>query len=104
MDGQSAERWSDQQIVLSFANSRGFGRGPDRLTDAVGLRDWLDEVGWLGDATRGSQVTDADAAEARELREALLVTLLSNARDPAIGAQQVRLPRGCCGAPASAIS
>ena len=49
---------------------------------ARGCSRWLDEVAWLGAPRGAAQITDADAAEARELRDSLIVVLLANARDP----------------------
>lgn len=83
-------RASDQQVVLEFANSHGYGGNPERLTDRAGLRGWLEEVAWLGASPGERQVTDADAAEAREVRDALLTLLLKNACDPDTTPQQVR--------------
>lgn len=80
----------DEQIVLTFANSHGYGRHPERLADAPALHGWLDEVEWLGAAPGGRQITGADAAEARELRDALVVVLLGNAHDPHTDREQVR--------------
>jgi predicted RNA-binding Zn ribbon-like protein len=60
-------------LVLEFANSHAGGR-PERFADARGLRHWLAEVGYDDDA-----VTEADAAFARELRDALQTLMLAHA-------------------------
>jgi predicted RNA-binding Zn ribbon-like protein len=75
-------RAADEQLLLAFANSHGYGRRPERLGDGPGLLEWLEEFGWLGISPGEGQITDADAAEARELRDALVVVLLGNAHDP----------------------
>jgi predicted RNA-binding Zn ribbon-like protein len=73
-------------VVLEFANTHPDGGGrPERFGDAAGLRSWLDEVTWLdlrpesGDPTT---LTDADALEALELRDALVTVLLTHSDDP----------------------
>jgi predicted RNA-binding Zn ribbon-like protein len=80
---------SAEQIVLAFANSQGSGHHADRFADGPGLEDWLHEVGWFGASHAEFQITDADAAEARELRDALVVILLAHARDARTETAQV---------------
>jgi predicted RNA-binding Zn ribbon-like protein len=64
------------ELVLAFVNTRPNGLGqPDLLSDASGLAAWLRDHD-LADAA--TVVTDADAASARELREALAVVLLAH--------------------------
>jgi predicted RNA-binding Zn ribbon-like protein len=81
---------SDQAVVLALADTHGDGGRPERLADGRGLLEWLEEVSWLGAASGEPQITEADAAEARELRDALIVVLLANARDPHTHSEQVR--------------
>lgn len=61
------------ELVLSFVNTFAGGQ-PDRLADAAGLRAWLAEAR-LGEP----DVSEADAACARELRDALQALLLAHA-------------------------
>jgi predicted RNA-binding Zn ribbon-like protein len=79
----------DEQVVVAFVNTHGYGQHPDRLADGSELLGWLEEVAWLGAPRSDAQVTDADAAEARELRDALVVALLEHARDPDTGEAHV---------------
>jgi predicted RNA-binding Zn ribbon-like protein len=62
-------------LVLAFVNTRPIDGAPERLGDGALMADWLAEVGLPGSATL---VTDADAAAARELREALVGVLLAH--------------------------
>ncbi|WP_285779165.1 CGNR zinc finger domain-containing protein [Microtetraspora sp. NBRC 13810] len=65
-------------LVLGFVNTRPTGNGaPERMGDAESLRQWVQAAG-LGGGDENLQVTDADAAVARELRAALVVLLLSH--------------------------
>jgi predicted RNA-binding Zn ribbon-like protein len=81
--------FGDEEAVLAFVNSHGYSHGPDRFADAEGLVAWLEEVAWLGAVPGEARVTDADAAEARGLRDALLDALLAHARDPHTDAARV---------------
>ncbi|RJQ81015.1 zf-CGNR multi-domain protein [Pseudonocardiaceae bacterium YIM PH 21723] len=61
-------------LVIRFVNTQAAGNGqPELLGDARAFADWLRREKLGGEDT---VVTDADAAEARELREALAVLLL----------------------------
>ena len=61
------------ELVLSFVNTRPNGLGqPDLLSDAPAFGAWLRAHGLADDAT---VITGADAAAARELREALAIVL-----------------------------
>lgn len=64
-------------LVLAFHNSHA-GPTAERFVDGGGLRVWLQETGF-----GGLPVTDADAAAARELRDALGVLLLAHAGEGA---------------------
>ena len=69
--------------MLAFANTHVDGGGrPERFVDADALRGWLREVDWLGAAPDERAVTDADASEARQLRDAMVTVLLSHSDDP----------------------
>src|SRR4051812_32547630 len=76
---------SGTELVLDFVNTHAGGH--DNLdSGAGGLRRWLDAVGYPDEAA-----TDADAATARELRDALQTLLLSHSGEPAAdvaGAEQ----------------
>jgi predicted RNA-binding Zn ribbon-like protein len=64
-------------LVLGFVNTRPTGNGaPERMSDAAGLRGWIEAAGLGGDGVL--RVTDADAAVARELRAALVTLLLGH--------------------------
>jgi predicted RNA-binding Zn ribbon-like protein len=68
--------------VLAFVNTNNGGL-PERFADAAGLRSWLDDS-YRGDQSEVADVgdvTDADAAAARELRDALLSLMLAHAGD-----------------------
>jgi predicted RNA-binding Zn ribbon-like protein len=67
-------------LVLEFVNTRADGGGRiEQFDDAAGLRGWLDRIE-LPEELRADlhdlQVTGADAASARELRDALVTLLL----------------------------
>ncbi|MFJ9910557.1 CGNR zinc finger domain-containing protein [Actinacidiphila glaucinigra] len=67
--------------LLRFLNTHASGprQLPERLSDAPAMQAWLMEHG-LG--TESTHVTEADAAGARELRDALIAVLLAHAGDP----------------------
>ncbi|MFD7436027.1 CGNR zinc finger domain-containing protein [Streptomyces sp. NPDC059861] len=67
-------------VVLQFVNTHPAGphRLPERFGSAEDLRAWLREQA-LGRET--THVTEADAASARELREALITVLLAHSAD-----------------------
>jgi predicted RNA-binding Zn ribbon-like protein len=82
---------TDEATVLAFVNTHVDGTGSvERFPAGAEMAAWLEEVDWLGAGDDGSPVTDADAAEARELRDALLTILLSHARDPLQSEEGVR--------------
>nr|WP_296766124.1 CGNR zinc finger domain-containing protein [Rhodococcus sp. (in: high G+C Gram-positive bacteria)] len=62
-------------FVLEFVNTHAGGRS-EQFGDADGLREWLIQVGFADEG-----VTDADAADAREFRDALQTLLLAHAGD-----------------------
>jgi predicted RNA-binding Zn ribbon-like protein len=71
---------ADLQLVCDFVNSVELESGSDELADARGLVRWLSAHGLAGEHARA---TDADAAEARALREALRDLMRANNGDPA---------------------
>lgn len=74
LDGQAATVAAD--LVVRFVNTRAAGNGqPELLGDSGALRQWLRQSKLIDEATA---VTEADAAEARELREALAIVLLDH--------------------------
>lgn len=74
-----------RHALLTFANTHADGGGAvERFADAEHLHAWLGEVGWLGAEPGRNVTTDADAAEARQLRDALVTVLLEHANDPAV--------------------
>jgi predicted RNA-binding Zn ribbon-like protein len=77
------------ELVLAFCNTHAGGR-PDELGDGDGLRAWLRAAGF------GSlEATGADAASARELRDAIQVVLLAHAgsEDGALAGAEAYLER-----------
>jgi predicted RNA-binding Zn ribbon-like protein len=65
-------------LVLGFVNTRPTGNGePERMGNAQDLRAWIRAFGGL-DGGEDPRVTEADAAVARELRDALVALLLSH--------------------------
>ncbi|MFE2599453.1 CGNR zinc finger domain-containing protein [Streptomyces sp. NPDC059396] len=67
---------SAADLVLGFVNTRATGNGdPELMGDAEALRRWIEGAG-LG--SEDLKVTNADAAVARELRDALVALLLSH--------------------------
>jgi predicted RNA-binding Zn ribbon-like protein len=70
-------------LVLEFVNTRADGGGRmERFGDAAGFRGWLERIElprevWTDSG--GLEVTGADAASARELRDALVTVLLAHA-------------------------
>jgi predicted RNA-binding Zn ribbon-like protein len=67
--------------VLAFVNTHtDAGGSPERFGSAEDLKEWLEETGL--DARSGpGPVTEADAAGARELRDALITVLLTHSGD-----------------------
>lgn len=62
------------ELVLDFVNSHSDGSGrPERFANAVGFQQWIEEA-----RLDGAAATDADAASARELRDALVTVLLAH--------------------------
>jgi predicted RNA-binding Zn ribbon-like protein len=75
------------EVILRFVNTRADGAGrPEGFGAAADFGRWAAEQGLLPDDT---VVTDADAAAARELRDALVTLLLAHALDPALATAQV---------------
>lgn len=70
---------------MDFANTHvdRFGR-VERFGDAAGLSAWLAEHGF---AEAASDATEADAASARELRDAVITLLLSHSDDSEVSEQ-----------------
>jgi len=71
---------ADLQLVCDFVNSVELEGGGDELADGRGLVRWLSSHGLAGEHARA---TDADAADARALREALRDLMRANSGDPA---------------------
>jgi predicted RNA-binding Zn ribbon-like protein len=69
---------ADLQLVCDFVNSVELEDDRDELADARGLVHWLSAHGLAGQHARA---TDADAAEARALREALRELMRANNGD-----------------------
>ncbi|MFC6579839.1 CGNR zinc finger domain-containing protein [Planomonospora parontospora] len=69
-------------LVLDFVNTRPIGGREERLADAPAAARWLRAAGL---AHEGTLVTEADAAAARELRQALVTVLLAHAGEHAGG-------------------
>lgn len=76
---------SSRAVVLAFVNTHADGAGnPERFGAGDRLLEWLAEVNWLGSDPTPHGASDADAAEVRECRDALLTVLLAHAHDPAV--------------------
>ena len=74
--------------VLAFVNTRADGGGRrELLGDAEAFGTWLDEHGQFGGPTT---VTGADAAAARELRDALVTIMLAHSGDEESAGASVR--------------
>lgn len=78
------------ELVLSFVNTRAIAGSLERLAAGALMADWLAEVGLMQADT---VVTDADAATARELREALVGVLLAHSGAASDGAAEAQLRR-----------
>ncbi|MEW2515976.1 CGNR zinc finger domain-containing protein [Streptomyces sp. NPDC046870] len=88
---------------MSFVNTHAGGRG-EQLEDAHTLRQWLRAVGHPDDA-----VSDADAATAREFRDALQTLLLAHSQKEAappecVARAEARIARIADGAPLRAVT
>jgi predicted RNA-binding Zn ribbon-like protein len=73
--------------VVAFANTHVDGAGHvEQFADADTLSAWLHGVAWLGvePEPEPDSVTDADAVEARQLRDALVTVLLAHVDDPTV--------------------
>ena len=78
-------------VVLEFANTHADAGGRvERLRSAETLGTWLQEVDWFGATPELEVLTDADAAEVRQLRDALVTMLLAHGGDPDIPAEETR--------------
>ena len=69
------------EVLLAFVNTRPLDGHAERLADGGTTLDWLRETEPAA-AGPTALVTDADAAAARELREALVGILLAHAGEP----------------------
>ncbi|MCZ4125374.1 ABATE domain-containing protein, partial [Streptomyces sp. H39-S7] len=58
------------EVVLTFVNTRAIDGSREQLLDGAAFAQWLRQEDLVDSA---SLVTDADAAAARELRDALVV-------------------------------
>lgn len=80
---------AEAQAVLDFVNTRADAGGRSELFgDAEGFAAWLAEHDRFGGDT---VVTDADAAVARELRDALVVVLLAHSGDESVVGEPLRV-------------
>ncbi|MFC7641035.1 ABATE domain-containing protein [Streptosporangium lutulentum] len=68
---------------MAFANTHAGGRG-EQLKDRDALRDWLKAAGYPDEAA-----TDADAAAAREFRDALQLLMLAHSGEEAASREHV---------------
>jgi predicted RNA-binding Zn ribbon-like protein len=77
--------------VLRFVNTHADGGGrPERFGDGAALGRWLQETGTDRPASpNATSPSDADAAGARELRDALVTVLLAHSDDDAVGGDAV---------------
>ncbi|WP_203894133.1 CGNR zinc finger domain-containing protein [Planobispora longispora] len=66
-------------LVLDFVNTRPIDGRAERLADASATGRWLRATGLVHTETL---ITEADAAAARELRQALVTVLLAHAGEP----------------------
>ena len=103
---QDAAGKAAADLVLGFVNTRPTGNGePERLGDAPGLREWIQAANLAGD--EDLRVTDADAAVARELRDALAVLMLGHVgveeRDGALADAEDHLRRAAALYPLAAV-
>lgn len=64
------------ETVLTFVNTRAIDGSREELRDGAAFSRWLRQEGLIDSA---ALVTDADAAAARELRDALVLVLLAHA-------------------------
>ncbi|GLZ53507.1 CGNR zinc finger domain-containing protein [Actinomycetospora sp. NBRC 106378] len=83
------------ELVIRFVNTRAAGNGqPELIADGSAFREWLLHEHLVDGA---DPVTDADAAMARELREALAVLLVDHVgapiQDGALAAAEKHLHR-----------
>jgi predicted RNA-binding Zn ribbon-like protein len=77
------------EAVLDFVNTRADAGGrTERFADAQGFAGWLADHDQFGGDT---VVTDADAAAARELRDALVVVLLAHSGDQDVVGEPLRV-------------
>lgn len=75
------------ELFLAFVNTRADGGGrSERFDDGPALREWLTEMSLDGTTTT---VTDADAAAARELRDALVTMMLAHSDGQEVSADAV---------------
>lgn len=74
-------------VVIAFANTHADAGGRrERFADAAGVAAWWAEV---GPGATPVEMTDADAAEVRAIRDALVTVLLAHAGDAGLGAGAV---------------
>ncbi|MFE4551796.1 CGNR zinc finger domain-containing protein [Streptomyces sp. NPDC056785] len=79
-------------LVLEFVNTHADAGGRvERFEDAGALARWLSGNGF---PVEDGQVTSADAAAARELRDALVTLLLAHSGDETLDAEALRLAEG----------
>ena len=80
---------AEAEAVLEFVNTRPAAAGRRELfADAEGLAAWLADHERFGGAD--AVVTEADAAVARELRDALVVVLLAHSGEEGVAGEPLR--------------
>lgn len=82
------------EAVLDFVNTRADAAGATELfVDARGFAAWLADHSHFGGSSDGGDavVTDADAAVARELRDALVVVLRTHSGDEEATGEPLRI-------------
>jgi predicted RNA-binding Zn ribbon-like protein len=85
--GTMPDMADDAELVLALANTHADCSGrAERFADAAGLAAWLTEHD-MADAA--ADVTTADVAAVRELRDALITVLLGHSGDPNTGAAAI---------------
>jgi predicted RNA-binding Zn ribbon-like protein len=85
--GERAPAPEPVRLVQRFVNTVDLEGGPEGLSDAAALRDWLTGAGLLD---RGARVTPTDHGRAIELREALRALAYANGGHPlAAGALEI---------------
>ncbi|TRW88028.1 hypothetical protein FK535_06280 [Mycolicibacterium sp. 018/SC-01/001] len=91
MNAEDPGRYDPREVVTAFANTHVDGGGSvERFGDEASLIAWAHEQRWFAAESALSSVTEVDAAQARELRDALVVVLLAHSRDARVSDAEVR--------------